>query len=107
MNNRTVQGVTVKNLIPVTFSNMNLYNNNHAPLVNIQSHIKLIKITSTDIMSVTDPSTHNLKSNPREPQTSNPIKVIWYSNHKSNKLIINSLILSINSNPQVIDISIL
>ena len=61
------------------------------------SHIKLIKITSTDIISVTDPSTHNLKSNPREPQTSNPIKVIWYSNHKSNKSIIISFILSISS----------
>ena len=49
---------------------MNLYSNSPAPLVNIQSHIKLIKITSTDIMSVTDPSTHNLKSNPCESHVS-------------------------------------
>jgi len=99
MNNRNVQGVRSNNPFPITFSNMNLYSNSHVPLVNIQSHIKLVKITSTDIMSVTDPSTHNLKSNPREPQIPNPIKVIRYRNHKSNKSIINSLILSINSDP--------
>ena len=100
MNNMTVQGVTVKhNLFPVTFSNMNLYSNSHAPLVIIQSHIRLIKITSTDIMYTTNLSTHNLKIYPHESQTSTLIKVIWYSNHKSNKSMINSLILTINSDP--------
>ena len=34
--------------------------------VNVLSQVKLIKISSTDIISVTDPSTYNLKSNPRE-----------------------------------------
>ena len=61
------------------------------------SHTKLIKITSTDIIYVTDLSTNNLKNNPHEPQTSIPIKEIWYSNHKSSKSIINYLILSSNS----------
>ena len=87
------------NLFLVIFSNMNLYSNSPALLIIIQSHIKLIKITSTDIMSITNLSTHNLKSYPHEPQTSNFLKVIWYSNHKSNKSIINYLILTINSDP--------